>query len=109
MKIAKQILQERNLLIEDGKTCEAHTHLVIEAMQEYAEQTANGLAETVEETTGATIHFYYSKQKGRWVCWYAYQSFLVNESLSKLLEETRKYILDNREEVGRHYKMKENK
>jgi hypothetical protein len=67
------------------------------------------LAEVVEETTGATIHFYYSKHKSKWVCWYSYQSFIINDSLAGLLEEARNYILDNREEVGRHYRMKEKK
>ncbi len=36
MKTALGILKEKHLLIEDDKTCEAHTHLVIEAIEEYA-------------------------------------------------------------------------
>jgi len=35
-ELAKSILKKNFLLIEDDKTCEAHTHLVIEAMIEYA-------------------------------------------------------------------------
>lgn len=33
-----QILKDKFLLIEDDKTCEAHTHLVVEAMEEYLKQ-----------------------------------------------------------------------
>lgn len=36
METPKQILKKKYLLIEDDKTVEAHTHLVIEAMEEYA-------------------------------------------------------------------------
>lgn len=39
---AYQILKERHLLIENGKTVEAHTHLVIEAMEEYADSILSG-------------------------------------------------------------------
>ena len=35
-KIAKEILKKKFLLIEDDMTVEAHTHLVVEAMDEYA-------------------------------------------------------------------------
>ena len=37
-KTAFEILKNRYLLIEDDKTCECHTHLVIEAMEAYASQ-----------------------------------------------------------------------
>ena len=39
MKTALKILKEKYLLIENDKTCEAHTHLVVEAMEEYAKQS----------------------------------------------------------------------
>lgn len=37
-KTAQQILKDKFLLIENDKTCEAHTHLVVEAMEEYLTQ-----------------------------------------------------------------------
>ena len=33
---AKDLLSQNHLLIEDGKTCEAHTHLVVKQMIEFA-------------------------------------------------------------------------
>ena len=33
---AEEMLKSNYLLIEDDKTCEAHTHLVVKQMQEYA-------------------------------------------------------------------------
>ena len=36
-KLAKEILKRKFLLIENDKTVEAHTHLVVEAMDEYTD------------------------------------------------------------------------
>lgn len=33
MKTPKEILKSKYLLIENDKTCECHTHLVVEAME----------------------------------------------------------------------------
>ena len=33
--------------------------------------------ELLEETSGATIHFYYSKQRSKWVCWYGVRKFFI--------------------------------
>lgn len=38
MKTPFEILKEKYLLIDDDRTCECHTHLVIEAMEQYVSQ-----------------------------------------------------------------------
>ena len=38
IKSAQEILKSKHLLIENDRTCECHTHLVVEAMEEYKDQ-----------------------------------------------------------------------
>ena len=65
------------------------------------------ITELIEETSGATLHFYYSKNRSKWVCWYSFKSFFICDSWGELMQKTKEHIVANREEVGRHYRMKD--
>ncbi len=41
MKTARELLKDNFLLIEDDNTCEAHTHLVVNQMIEFAKSHVN--------------------------------------------------------------------
>lgn len=49
MKTAKELLSDNFLLIENGKTCEAHTHLVVEQMIVFAKLHVKAALEAAAE------------------------------------------------------------
>ena len=58
---AEELLKNNFLLIENNKTCEAHTHLVVKQMIEFAKiHVKQALKEASEKalTTWATTDFY---------------------------------------------------
>ena len=46
---AEEMLKSNYLLIENDKTCEAHTHLVVKQMQEYAKLHVQAALESAAE------------------------------------------------------------
>jgi hypothetical protein len=59
IKSAEQMLKEAFLVIEEGKTVEAHTYLVVEAMKRYANQFIDVAADIVRppwDDTGSEIN-----------------------------------------------------
>lgn len=46
---AEELLKNNHLLIEDNRTCEAHTHLVVEQMIEFAKLHVQAALESAAE------------------------------------------------------------
>lgn len=68
---AKQLLKDNFLLIEEDRTCEAHTHLVVKQMIEFAKLHVKKALETALEEVpyGGSDEVRYEDVKGILTCY----------------------------------------
>ncbi len=56
MKTARELLRDNFLLIEDDNTCEAHTHLVVNQMIEFAKLHVEACKEEIKEKLEQSLY-----------------------------------------------------